>query len=109
MTILLEGEQKAHWKSFFISLGGPKAHDSSVEKHFRTSHVEQQTLDCSPPDFLLRVVALMKFVRLSRKKQKPQGLKPNVSQFFTARLKSCPDTKPKDGFIPRRSASPVEN
>jgi hypothetical protein len=42
------------------------------------------------PDFLLRVVALVKFVRLSRKKQTLR----RYIQAFTARLKSCPDTKP---------------
>jgi hypothetical protein len=29
-------------KAFFITLGGPKAHDSSVEKHFQEGSAELQ-------------------------------------------------------------------
>jgi hypothetical protein len=35
-----------------------------------------RSLGFATPDFLLRAVALIKFMRLSRKKQEAQGLKP---------------------------------
>jgi hypothetical protein len=31
----------------------------------------------------------------------PQGLKPSYALFLAARLKSCPDTKPKPGDFER--------
>jgi hypothetical protein len=45
--------------------------------------------------------------RLSHKKQDPQGLKPKIFSPVTARLKSCPDTKPS--FIPRGLATPMRD
>src|SRR5580658_9446726 len=40
----------AEQKPFFITLGGPKAHDSSVEKHSQESAAEPQVppLRCAP-------------------------------------------------------------
>jgi hypothetical protein len=40
--VALRGRAVAAWKPLFIALGGPKAHDFPVEKHFRDSGVEQQ-------------------------------------------------------------------
>jgi hypothetical protein len=49
------------------------------------------SLHSAPPDFLLRVVALIKFVRLSlRKKQDAQGLKPNVFSILYGPTKVVP-------------------
>jgi hypothetical protein len=39
----------------------------------------------------------MKFIeQFGEMEWSPQGLKPNCFAIFTARLKSCPDTKPKN-------------
>jgi hypothetical protein len=47
-------------------------------------------LHCALPRISLRLVALMKFVRLSRKKQDAQGLKPKSSLGFNGPTKVVP-------------------
>jgi hypothetical protein len=45
-----EGGASRKQKPFFITLGGPKAHDSSVEKHFqeRSAGPQVPPLRCAP-------------------------------------------------------------
>jgi hypothetical protein len=55
----------AEQDAFFITMGGPQSHDSSVEKHFQERVSTQRSLHYAPPDFLSRPVALGICMRLS--------------------------------------------
>jgi len=48
---------------FFITLGGPQAHDSSVENYFHERSAEPQISPLRSPDFLSRFVALINIMR----------------------------------------------